>query len=245
MFKQRAKESGSAGNKQRFNKNTLWTFNKYSIPKGSVKHVAFLTDLYKGIYLKLHYISAKSPMSVCNKMYFDKDDPAMECSECAKPSSFDPTKSNFASMFLCLVGFVFDDVGQKRTSKKGVEYDINPLQIIMIPGKDKGILLEEIEDADANGYLTSELWKFKRTENGDLAAPTIITAKQLSKQFDPELHLPYLKEYEAKTEGEVLSQIMAAFTNVKYDHSELVKLGIKPLEDSTEEKVNQDHDALD
>lgn len=211
------------GGSKTYNKNALRTFGRYSFPKGQTCHVAPLTDLDKGLEgLKLHW--GKQAFVVCDEHY------GLECLECAKPHSQFEDQNNFPSNYLAYVGYVIEYDGATRVSKKGKEYNLDPVAVILTQYTKDKTEIDKIKSANDEGEFLPNLWEYKRTESGKLIDPSMVspTSKKL-KQFDLTKIDEQREKFESKTQSEVWSLIFSALANVKLDSNELIEMGIHEI----------------
>ena len=218
----------------KFNKNDLWTFGKYNVKADGVKHAAFLSNIV--LYKNLHF-TGQGKQQICEADYFDEQGNALICNACQQPSVNFPDQLNFPTEHLIALVCVFEDKDQMRVSKKGKEYPINWIQVLALPTNKKGVYVSNIEEAIENGFLMDDIWKFKKNKENELQSPSALTARELAKlgnQLDTEMHKELQRDFSKKTNSQVLSEMLSAFSGVKYDNHELIEMGIKPIENPEE-----------
>ena len=191
--------------------------------------------------LRVHYIKTLPP-SACNLIYFDEDDPNKNCQLCDMPHP--KYKTQPAWLVRMYIGYCFELLGTKDVTKKGSEYEVNPLCIIVVPGNGKGRNFKPFNDAIEEGELLESIWNFEdSTELGGFVTPSKASVKKLGEQFDLDVVKQLQAEWAQKTDQEVQSIMLSAWANVKWDHPDMVASGFVnpyPKQDKESETVEDD-----
>lgn len=261
-FTDRAGNTATAGRKNfgNFTNTGIW---KVQYELNSPIHVVPLS-LYT-IDLDLHFPKKGSGegMSICNKMYFSKEDPDKFCEKCNELNVFgDPSKPVLYRVGLF---YVFERVNQTYLNKDKEEKPINPVAVCEIPaGGSKKINFTEIQDAVEQDYFLSEVWKLQIREEDYVdkktgekkkrrvfQPPTIAPMKKIGKLFDPTVPEEVLNKYRTMSRGEVLGLILASarYGNIQWEHPDIVSEGIvrpdAPQNQSEEPTGTSEQDILD
>lgn len=198
---------------------SLWKLN---MGKGEPYNIAIISP--HTLNLLVHFCTG-SPATLCNKMYFEANDPEAQCDGCEQPG-YQGKGTNNASFVKVMIGYVFDLV-DKETTRNGRTYKENPLKIIEVTGGKKQANFENINDAVNGGYLTyskeePNIWRMKRLAEGGMAPPVILSKPELKKlQFNPNT-LPdeILDRYMAIDRAKILGQLISGYGNLRKDELE-------------------------
>lgn len=198
-------------------------------------HVKWLGDLNSSLPLKVHF-----PNIICNKMYSD----SMSCEECEKVVAYmGQEKLNTPKTVWAILGYVYDLVGTKFTSKKtGNEYDVSPVAVIEISSGKKGINFENLEQYHNSGLFMDDVWVVKRGEGG-IDKPCVADVRLLGKQFNDKIPEDVLTKYLKMPPGEMRGLIFSCYTNTKWNHPDIKEAGI--IAPSTVSNSTGDEDPLD
>lgn len=205
-------------------KNQIWGL--YIKDKNKKYHVAPLSQ--STLKLRVHYAKGQAP-SVCQMIFFDKDDPNAVCPECEKPNLKYPGKKTMPSHILLFLGYVFELKGKKGRSKAGRDFDESPIKVISVPSGSKQINWGAIEGSiNEDGDFMDSVWKLEDADDGDkqgFQVPAKAGLKKLGTQFD--LHEPDEEraKYSEKSDAEIQSILMATFAGIPWDNEDMVEAG--------------------
>lgn len=212
-------------------KRGIWGFQLRETNKK--KHVAIVDKRF--LEVRIHYVKG-TPPTLCNMMYFDKDDPNAVCELCDRENPKYPGKKTIPSRVRLYLGYVFELFGQKGKSKAGNEYEENPLKVISVPSGKKGINFKPFDNALNDDVLLEEVFVFENDAEAGFVVPEKATLKKLGQQFDLTLPDPLRAEYAQKADADIFSILIAILANVKWDHPDFVEAGLKdpnPPEEAT------------
>lgn len=211
------------------------SIRKLQMDKEVPYHTAILSPFF--LDLAVHYI-AKSPQAICNKMYFNDNDPDAFCEECLKPG-YKNKGLNRPSLVRVMLGYVFDLVGAKGVTSKGTEFDHNPLKIIQISSGLGQENFSPLNDANVGKFLQFDpaernIWKLKAKETGGMQAPTLVSPIEFKS-------LPHLKKaeipgdiwdkYSTMPKQEVEGILLSAFVNLNREYLEGLGIILQPSDD--------------
>lgn len=200
-----------------FSHDILW---KLQMDKGFPYNIAILSPYT--LSLQVHFVKGKGGV-LCDKMYFDVNDPESYCEECTKPG-YEGKGINFPVMVKCLIGYVFDLKDKKDKNKKGEEFTHYPLKIIEVQsGGRKKPNWERLDEAIAEEYLVFDpeseepsVLRMKRREDKGMDVPYFLASRDL-KKLPFELAVPEetLEEWGTKTKPEIYGTILSTYVGVQ------------------------------
>lgn len=203
---------------------------------GKKYHVGFLSPHVTEV--RLHYEEGSAPV-FCEQQYYSpeevkkaKEEKKVLCKLCAEQSKKFPTRKNTPSLHLVAVGYVIEHaplngVPVKGTKKNGGgEFDENPEKLIVISGGKGKINLKHINEGILDGDFMEKFWRFERDPQSGYIPPNAVDDKKLGK-YDKEAFQAARAKWAEKSEAEVYSILLAGYANVKWDHPDFVKNGLK------------------
>lgn len=193
-------------------------------------HVAPLSPVT--LKLRVHYVRGQAP-TICQMIFFDKDDPDATCPECEKPNLKYPGKPCLPTHVLMFLGYVYELKGKKGRSKNGNEFEESPVKVIAVPSGRKQANWGTIESAiDVDGDFMECVWRLVNANEGDkkgFQPPDKVASaaalKKLGEQFDLHACDEDKAKWAEETSEKIQSILMASVSGIPWVHPDMVEAG--------------------